>query len=305
MSRAFLGWVDENKVKRSSLVAPRYNPAEGREHLAATWNRGAGVSPHALIVGTTGGDKASLVRLATLDLVREKRKVRERLDLTIIDGAGAGEYTFLRSVPGVEIINSNDDAHPGSVKVAAEALRLALEEVITRNAALEKAQDEAERARRTPTYEPPTEVIVVIDEWMAMMWDFAQILGAEVQRQAIGQAIQIGRLGRKVSVHLVVATQSRDAKSDDAALPGELKAQLGCRIAAVGPLGMLPVESLLCFGDADTGHAAPSVRGGCVMRVGNTRVPFIAPRMVNPTTVERSVTDEERAAVWSMLPKVV
>ena len=136
MNRAFLVWVDEQKVKPSSLVVPRYNPAEGREHLAATWNRSAGVSPHVLIVGATGGGKSSLVRLATLDLVREKRKARERLDLTIIDGAGAGEYTFLRSVPGVEIINSNDDAHPGSVKVAAEALRLAIEKVITRNAHL-------------------------------------------------------------------------------------------------------------------------------------------------------------------------
>ena len=305
MSKAFLGWVDESRVKPSELVSPRHNPAEGRQHLAATWNRSPGVSPHALIVGATGGGRSSLIRLATLDLVREKRRARERLDLTLIDGAGAGEYTFLRSVPGVEIINCNDDAHPGSVKVAAEALRLAVEEVITRNAALEKAQDEAERARRTPTYEPPTEVIVVIDEWMAMMWDFAQILGAEVQRQAIGQAIQIGRLGRKVGVHLVIATQSRDAKSDDAGLPGELKAQLGCRIAAVGPLGMLPIESLLCFGDADTAHVAPSVLGGCVMRVGNTKVPFVAPKMVNPATVDRSVTDQERAAVWSMLPKAV
>jgi hypothetical protein len=305
MNRAFLGWVDEHKVKPSSLVVPRYNPAEGREHLAATWNRSAGVSPHVLIVGATGGGKSSLVRLATLDLVREKRKARERLDLTIIDGAGAGEYTFLRSVPGVEIINSNDDAHPGSVKVAAEALRLAIEKVITRNADLEKAQDEAERTRRTPTYEPPTELIIVIDEWMALMWDFAHILGAKAQRQAIGQAIQIGRLGRKVSTHLVIATQRPDATSDDAGLPGELKAQLGCRIAAVGPLGMLPIESLMCFGDGDTGQLAPATLGGCVMRVGNTKVPFVAPKMVDPTTVDRSVTDEERAAVWSMLPKVV
>jgi DNA segregation ATPase FtsK/SpoIIIE-like protein len=305
MSRAFLGWVDENKVKRSPLVVPRYNPAEGRERLAATWNRGASVSPHVLIVGASGGGTSSLVRLATLDLVREKRRARERLDLTIIDGTGAGEYTFLRSVPGVEIINSNDDAHPGSIKVAAEALRLAVEKVISRNAALEKAQDEAERARITPTYELPTEHILVIDKWMAMMWDFAQILGANVQRQAISQAIQIGRLGRKVSVHLVIATQWPDATSDDAGLPGELRAQLGCRIAAVGPLGMLPIESQLCFGDADTAHAAPSVLGGCVMRVGNTKVPFVAPKMVNPTTVDRSVTDEERAAVWSMLPKIL
>ena len=41
------------------------------------------------------------------------------------------------------------------------------------------------------------------------------------------------------------------------------------------------------------------------MRVGNTEVPFVAPKLVNPTTVDRSITDEERAAVWSMLPKVV
>jgi len=39
--------------------------------------------------------------------------------------------------------------------------------------------------------------------------------------------------------------------------------------------------------------------------VGNTRVPFVAPKMVNPATVDRSVTDQERAAVWSMLPKAV
>jgi FtsK/SpoIIIE family len=300
--RVFLGWVDEAKVKPSSLVVPR--PHNGTDHLAATWNRGAGATPHVLIVGTSGGGKSSLLRLMLLDLVRSKHKARERLDLTIIDGAGAGEYTFLRSVPGVEIINSNEDAHPGSVKLAAEALRLAQVEVVRRNAQLEKAQDEAETTRRTPSYEPPPELIVVVDEWMSMVDDFAEVLNGKAAVQAKRSAKQIGRLGRKVSVHLVIATQRPDVKSDEAGLPGELKAQLGCRIAAVGQLGMLPVESMMCFGDSDTGNLAPDVLGGCVVRVGNTKVPFQAPPMVNPTTVDRSVTDADRAAVWAMLPRL-
>jgi energy-coupling factor transporter ATP-binding protein EcfA2 len=296
--RVFLGWAA--KPKPSPLTAMRDDPETGRPHLAATWPYGPGGAPHMLVVGTTGGGKSSLLRLMLLDLVSQPG----RRGLVIIDGEGAGEFTMFRRAPNVAaIVNSNEKAYPGSVRAAKQAFTSALAEIVDRNADLTRAQEEAEQTRRTPAYTPPAPLFVVVDGWMPLIYDIGRTLGAKARDEAVGDAIQAARLGRKVDVHLVFGTHRPDARSVESGLPGELKALLPCRVAAVGPLGLRKVEAEMAFDDSTVKDRVPSELGGCMLQVGNTEVAFRAPRMVNPTTADPAVDDAARAAVWRRLPR--
>ena len=289
--RVFLGSTD--RVHSPHLVVPRTWP-DGREGLAAEWHYGPGGPPHALVVGTSGGGKTSLLRVMLLDLVTRPGRRR----IVVIDGKGEGDFTMFRGQPQVaEIVQVNTLTDPESPERAVDAVRTVLAEVRTRNATLQRAQLEAWRTRRTPAYVPPPELWLVIDEWMSLLYDCRRL-----DSDLVGDAIQVGRLGRSTDVHLLAATQRPDSKSVEAGLPGELKAQLGARIAAVGPLGMRKVEATMAFDDADARGRIPAELGGCLLQIGNTYVPFTAPHLRNPTSADAAVTDEQRAAVWALLP---
>jgi len=303
--RVFLGWVDEAKAKPSPLLV-RHG-----DDWAATWPYGPGGAPHMAVVGTTGGGKSSLLRMLALGLVR----LPGERGIIIIDGEGAGEFTMFRRARNVAaIVNSNEAADTGSVALADQALADVLAEVIGRNADLTRAQQQAEATRRTPDYVPPADLFVVVDGWMSLVYDIGKVLAGSAREQtrmrerAVGRALQIARIGRKVGVHLVLAMHRPDARSVETGLPGELKSLLGARVAAVGPLGLRKVEAEMCFDDATAGARVPrdehgnGVLGGCLLQIGATEVPFKVPPQANPTSADPAVTDEQRAAVWRRLP---
>ncbi|HEV8653270.1 MAG TPA: FtsK/SpoIIIE domain-containing protein [Actinomycetes bacterium] len=289
--RAFLGWTP--RQASPTLVAPRTAP-DGAEGLAAVWPYGPGYAPHMLVVGTTGGGKTSAKRVILVDRVTApgRRKV------VIIDGKGGGDYTMFRGQPAVaEIVNVNPLADPESPEKAAAAVKAVLAEVRTRNAATERAQREAWATRRTPAYSAPPELWLVIDEWMSLIYQCRKL-----DVDLVGDAIEIGRVGRSTDTHLLIGTQRPDTKSVEAGLPGELKAQLGARVAAVGPLGLRKLEAIMAFDDAEARRLVPRELGGCLLMVGDTFVPYVTPYMPNPTSEDPSITDEQRARVWALLP---
>lgn len=291
--RVFLGWVDPVKVKPGPLVVP----VDG--HLAATWPYGPGGAPGMVVVGTPGGGKSSLLRMIELGLVRPPGK----REVCIIDGEGSGEHTmFARAANVTTVLNVNEAAYPGSVAKAAKLLEIILEEVIRRDADLTRAQEEAERTRRTPAYQPPPDLFVVIDGWMSLGYDIGKTLSPKARERAVGVVLQIARLGRKVGVHVVLAMHRPDARSMETGLPGELKSLLAVRIAAVGPLGMRKVEADMIFDDSTAKDRIPRELGGCLMQIGGTEVPFVVPPMTNPTTADPSVDDAARQVVWRRVP---
>lgn len=308
--RVFLGWPDPAaKVKPSPVAVPW----DGGAHLAVVWDFGA--VPHLYVVGTTGGGKSSLLRLVTLGLVRQSGP----LDISIIDGEGAGEFMMFTRAPHIAtIVNSNEAAYPGSVRQAADLIEVTLAEVLDRNAALTKAQQEAEATRRTPAYNPPGDLIVIVDGWMSLIYDVGYALGGstpaarnKARVRTVGQVLQIARIGRKVGVHLVLGMHRLDAKSLETGFPGELKLLFGAHVAAVGAFGLRRIEAEMAFDDPTAKDRIPTdehgngVPGGCLIQVGATEVPFLVPFMVNPTTADPGVDDAARAAVWRRVPLAV
>jgi hypothetical protein len=305
--RVFLGRPDPN---RDWTGNPLVRPVGGDP--AATWPYGPGGAPHLRVVGTTGGGKSSLLRMLGRGLVRRPG----RRAITIIDAEGAGEYTALERMPGVaQVVNVNPAAdrklEPGqatSVDRAGQAITDHLALAVERNEAMMAAQAAwgrhlADPAHvRPPDYQQPGEVFLVIDGWNTLRYALARFLKAKVD--PVDDAIQIGLLGRKVDVHLVIASQVMYASrsKDDQGFPSELKKQLAAVVAAVGPLGLTATEGRMAFDDPDAGKAVPRQLGGCLLQVGATRVPFICPPWLNPTTADPSVGSAERRAAYRLLP---
>lgn len=312
----FLGWIDEDKVGPSPLVGP-WDDGGPRRHgerfpLAAIWPYGPNGAPHLRVVGTTGGGKSSLLRMLGRGLVRRPGPRA----ITIIDAEGAGEYTALERMPGVaEVVNVNpaadrklQEGQASSVDRAGQAIADHLALAVERNEAMMQTQAAWRRHLadpahvRPPDYEQPGEVFLVIDGWNTLRYALGRFLKAKVD--PVDDAIQIGLLGRKVDVHLVIASQVMYASrsKDDQGFPSELKKQLAAVVAAVGPLGLTETEGAMAFDNRDAGRLVPPVPGGCLLQVGATRVPFVVPWWQNPTTADPSVSSDMRRAAYRLLP---
>lgn len=305
--RLFLGRPDPN---RDWADNPLVRPWDSDP--AATWHYGPGGAPGARIVGTTGGGKSSLLRLMLRGLVRKPGP----RGIIIIDGEGAGEFTAFKHMPGVvDVINVNPAADrklpegaPTSVQRAADAMNGALAEVIDRASEMDQVQnawldvliDPAHH--QPPAYIPPGELWVVIDGWVTLRHNFHRYLKAKLD--PVEDMTLFARTGRKVDGHLVIADQVTYASrsKDDTGMPSELKKQLGCSIAAVGPLGLTASEGRMAFDDEHAGRLVPKDLGGCLMQIGATRVPFVVPAWLNPTTADPSVSAADRRVAYRLLP---
>jgi hypothetical protein len=107
-----------------------------------------------------------------------------------------------------------------------------------------------------------------------------------------------------VKCRLVLATQRPGTKDGgDVGLPSNLKAQLRCRVAALGRVGLDSIEARMCFDDDATAakvnpHATEDGIGFC--RVGAHEVQFLTPWVADPTDPDTS--DADRRAAWDLLP---
>lgn len=306
----FLGFLrdqDHDKFNGSPLVGTY----DGRP--SAIWNFGDGGPPHAGIWGTTGGGKSSLVRMLNRGLVRRPGPRA----ITLIDAEGAGEFNVLRRMPGVaQIINMNPAADrllpqgkPTSVELAAQAFADHLALAVERNLERERAAAAWEEClvdpahHQPPQYVPPAEVFLEVDGWATFCYNLHRYLKRRID--PVEDAILIGRNGRKVNVHLVLADQVSYAKrsKDDAGLPSELKKQLGLRVAAVGPLGITASEAGMIFDQSEV--QPPKELGGCLLKVGATMVPFVVPPWRNATDPNVALSLAQRRDAYRLLPAPV
>ncbi|TQS43812.1 type VII secretion protein EccCa [Cryptosporangium phraense] len=205
-----LGMGDPRLLDPSTAWRPRPN----RERLRVPIGIGAdgspveldlkesaqdGMGPHGLLIGATGSGKSELLR--TLVLALAATHSSELLNFVLVDFKGGATFTKLDRLPHTSAVITNladelplvdrmTDAINGEILRRQELLRSAGNYASLRD--YEKA-----RAAGAPLVPMPS-LMIVCDE-------FSELLSAKPD--FIDMFVQIGRVGRSLGVHLLLASQ--------------------------------------------------------------------------------------------------
>ncbi|GAB3728260.1 type VII secretion protein EccC [Amycolatopsis oliviviridis] len=176
-----------------------------------------GMGPHGLLIGATGSGKSELLR--TLVLALAISHPPSSLNFALVDFKGGATFARLDDLPHTSAVITNlaDELH--LVDRMTDAIN---GELIRRQELLRAAGNfsslrdyEKARAAGAPLPEVPT-LLVICDE-------FSELLSAKPD--FIDMFVQIGRVGRSLGVHLLLASQ----RLDEGRLRG-LEAHLSYRI---------------------------------------------------------------------------
>jgi S-DNA-T family DNA segregation ATPase FtsK/SpoIIIE len=223
-----LGLGDVRRLDPPTAWRPRPPPAQLRVpigigddgeavHLDLKESAQHGMGPHGLLVGATGSGKSELLRTLVLGLATTHSP--EQLNLVLVDFKGGATFAGLSAMPHVSALITNLADELALVDRMYDALS---GEMVRRQELLRDAGDLAsirdhERARAEGADLPPLpSLFVVVDE-------FAEMLTAKPE--LIDLFVAIGRLGRSLGLHLLLASQ----RLEEGRLRG-LEAHLSYRI---------------------------------------------------------------------------
>jgi S-DNA-T family DNA segregation ATPase FtsK/SpoIIIE len=158
-----------------------------------------GMGPHGLLVGATGSGKSELLRTLVLALAVTHNS--ETLNFVLVDFKGGATFTSLDRLPHTSAVITNLEDELALVDRMLDAIS---GELIRRQELLRKAgnydsQRDYERARAAGVpLSPLPSLLIVCDE-------FSELLTAKPD--FIDMFVQIGRVGRSLGVHLLLASQ--------------------------------------------------------------------------------------------------
>ncbi|TSB20590.1 type VII secretion protein EccCa [Streptomyces benahoarensis] len=161
-----------------------------------------GMGPHGMLIGATGSGKSELLRTLVLSLALTHSS--ETLNFVLVDFKGGATFLGLDELPHTSAVITNLADETALVERMKDALH---GEMIRRQELLRKAGNyssalEYERAREGgAALEPLPTLFVVVDE-------FSELLAAH--RDFMELFVMIGRLGRSLGVHLLLASQRLD-----------------------------------------------------------------------------------------------
>ncbi|WP_408632618.1 type VII secretion protein EccCa [Mycobacterium cookii] len=210
-----------------------------------------GMGPHGLCIGATGSGKSEFLRTVTLGMIA--RHSPEVLNLVLIDFKGGATFAGLAPVPHVAAVITNlsdtaalvsrtRDALTGEMNRRQETLRAAgnLDGIM----AYERARRSRPELSRLPA------LFIIVDEFSELLSqhpDFADVFAA------------IGRLGRSLGMHLLLASQ----RLDEGRLRG-LESHLSYRVCLKT---LSASESRMVLGTPDA-YELPGTPGAAYLRVG-------------------------------------
>ncbi|MBW5485632.1 type VII secretion protein EccCa [Streptomyces bambusae] len=161
-----------------------------------------GMGPHGMLIGATGSGKSELLR--TLVLALALTHSSEILNFVLVDFKGGATFLGLDRLPHTSAVITNLADEADLVDRMRDALH---GEMVRRQELLRAAGNysslleyETARAAGTPLDPLPT-LFVVVDE-------FSELLSAH--RDFMDLFVMIGRLGRSLGVHLLLASQRLD-----------------------------------------------------------------------------------------------
>ncbi|GHF23834.1 type VII secretion protein EccC [Streptomyces fumanus] len=161
-----------------------------------------GTGPHGMLIGATGSGKSELLRTLVLALALSHSS--ETLNFVLVDFKGGATFLGLDRLPHTSAVITNLAEEAALVSRMQDALH---GELIRRQELLRAAGNyasaldyEKARAAGTPLAPLPS-LFVVVDE-------FSELLSAH--REFMELFVMIGRLGRSLGVHLLLASQRLD-----------------------------------------------------------------------------------------------
>ncbi|MFF6981111.1 type VII secretion protein EccCa [Streptomyces sp. NPDC008343] len=210
-----------------------------------------GMGPHGLCVGATGSGKSELLRTLVLGLAVTHSS--ETLNFVLADFKGGATFAGMAGLPHVAAVITNLADDLTLVDRMGDSIR---GELNRRQELLRKAGNYAnihdyEKARSAgAALEPIPSLVLVIDE-------FSELLAAKPD--FIDMFVQIGRIGRSLGVHLLLASQ----RLEEGRLRG-LETYLSYR---VGLRTFSEAESRAALGVPDAYHL-PNIPGSGYLKYG-------------------------------------
>ncbi|RAY11457.1 type VII secretion protein EccC [Actinomadura craniellae] len=188
------------RAARNRLRVPIGVDADGRPvELDIKESAQGGMGPHGLVIGATGSGKSELLRTLVLGLATTHST--ETLNFVLVDFKGGATFLGLERLRHVSAVITNLADELPLVDRMHDALH---GEIVRRQELLRATGNHAslrdyERAREQGAPLPPVPTLfVVLDE-------FSELLSAKPE--FIDLFVMIGRLGRSLGVHLLLASQ--------------------------------------------------------------------------------------------------
>lgn len=227
-----LGLGDVRDLDVATAWRPRLNRDKLRVPIGLTPERKSvyldikesaqqGMGPHGLIIGATGSGKSEVLR--TLVLALAMTHSSEDLNFVLIDFKGGATFAGMADLPHVSAIITNLGDDLTLVDRMEDALRgeMARRQELLRAGGNFKNVQDYERARREGRRDlPPLPALLIVAD------EFSELLAEKPD--FIDMFVAIGRLGRSLSIHLLLSSQ-RLEESKLRGLDSHLSYRIGLR----------------------------------------------------------------------------
>jgi DNA segregation ATPase FtsK/SpoIIIE, S-DNA-T family len=255
-------------------------------HLDIKESAQQGMGPHGLVIGATGSGKSELLRTLVLGMAMTHSP--EHLNLVLVDFKGGATFAGMSGMPHVSAMITNLAQELTLVDRMQDALS---GEMIRRQELLRRAGNFAsvrdyEKARAAgEDLEPLPSLFIVVDE-------FSEMLSA--RPAFIDLFVAIGRLGRSLGLHLLLASQ-RLEEGRLRGLESHLSYRVGLRTFSAG-------ESRSVLGVPDAYELPPVPGLGFLKPDQSSLLRFKAAYVSGPPIGKVRVRRDEGGQVQGILP---
>jgi DNA segregation ATPase FtsK/SpoIIIE, S-DNA-T family len=168
-------------------------------HLDIKESAQQGMGPHGLVIGATGSGKSEFLRTLVLGLAMTHSP--EHLNMVLVDFKGGATFAGMSELPHVSAVITNLAQELTLVDRMQDALsgEMVRRQELLRDAGNFASTRDYEKARATgEPLQPLPSLFIVVDE-------FSEMLAAKPE--FIDLFVAIGRLGRSLGLHLLLASQ--------------------------------------------------------------------------------------------------
>ncbi|MEV2226056.1 type VII secretion protein EccCa [Nocardia vinacea] len=248
-----LHWPIRRDNDRARLNIPfGHDPTSQLVFLDIKESAEEGMGPHGMCIGATGSGKSEFLRTLVLSAVATHSP--DVLNLLLVDFKGGATFLGFDRLHHVTAVVTNMEEEADLVTRMEDVINgeMARRQRILRDAGNFASVADYERAREQGAQLPPLPTLLIILD------EFAELLEQHPNFSKL--FVAIGRLGRSLRIHLLLASQKVPANR-----MGELEAHLSYRIAL---RTNQTADSRDAIGTADAYHL-PKKPGSGYLRVGS------------------------------------